>query len=138
MSYVTGRYIITHRTLGNLRSPRHTGNKSKKYNVGKPTKKTKKPSNIKKQTKKQQPQNNKQNNNNNNNNNHTCAIIITTTIIIIIFKICLTNRQNTLKYIPDKHNKIVQTIAEADIGGGGGGARAQAPLNFARYNFIIY
>ena len=38
MSYVTGRYIITHRTLGNLRSPRHTGNKSKKYNVGKPKK----------------------------------------------------------------------------------------------------
>ena len=87
MSCVTGRYIITHRTLGNFRSPRHTGNKSKKYNVGKPKKKPQNPNNIKKQTKKKQLQTNN-NTNNNNNNNNTCAITITTTtIIIIIFKI---------------------------------------------------
>ena len=79
MSYVTGRYIITHRTLGNLRSPRHTGNKSKKYNVGKPTKKQTNPATSRKKRKKKKTKNNKQNNNNNNNNNNNTCVIITTT-----------------------------------------------------------
>ena len=48
------------------------------------------------------------NNNNNNNNNNNIKNIIN-------------------KYIPDKHNKIVQTIAEANLRGGGGGGHGPRP-----------